>query len=156
MDKVWKDRIIQFVKFGIVGFSNNVLFYLVNVFVLWLFRDKNFKWDYVAGNIAGFLISVLWSFYWNNRFVFKKNNGEERSALKTLIKTYLAYGFTGIILNNVLSYFWISILGISKLIAPLINLFITVPVNFILNKLWAFKSSGNAVKEEVKDDSSIG
>lgn len=30
--------------------------------------------------------------------------------------------------------------GISKFIAPLINLIISVPVNFIMNKMWAFKT----------------
>ena len=30
--------------------------------------------------------------------------------------------------------------GNSKFIAPLINLIISVPVNFIMNKMWAFKT----------------
>ena len=47
---------------------------------------------------------------------------------------------TGIILANVLSFVWINILGISKYIAPLINLIVSVPVNFFMNKLWAYKS----------------
>ena len=59
---------------------------------------------------------------------------------KALLKTYMAYGFTGIILNNILSFIWIDKVGISKFIAPLINLIVSVPLNFIINKLWAFKS----------------
>lgn len=151
MKKETLAKITQFVKFGIVGFSNNVIFYLVNLAVLFMLKNQELSWDYMAGNIAGFLVSVLWSYYWNSKYVFKQGGNEKRSALKTLIKTYLAYGFTGIVLNNALSYLWISILGISKLIAPLINLFITVPVNFIMNKLWAFRSS---VTGEEKNDSS--
>jgi putative flippase GtrA len=150
MNKETFTKIMQFVKFGIVGVSNNVIFYIVNISVLWLLKNKEFVWDYVAANIAGFLVSVLWSFYWNNKYVFKADGTETRSAWKTLLKTYMAYGFTGIILNNVLSYLWIEMLGLSKYIAPLINLFITVPVNFILNKLWAFRT----IKTEEKYDSS--
>jgi putative flippase GtrA len=52
----------------------------------------------------------------------------------------MSYGFTGIILNNILSYIWIDMLGISKVVAPLINMIIGVPINFIINKLWAFRS----------------
>ena len=37
-----------------------------------------------------------------------------------------------------LVYLWIEILKISKYIAPLLNLTISVPVNYILNKSWAF------------------
>lgn len=58
---------------------------------------------------------------------------------KALGKCFLSYGFTGFILENVLSYIWVDRVGISKYIAPLLNLVFTVPTNFLLNKLWAFK-----------------
>ena len=66
--------------------------------------------------------------------------GQQRSVWKALLKTYLAYGFTGIILNNILSWLWITKFGISKFIAPVINLIVSVPLNFIINKLWAFRA----------------
>ena len=50
-----------------------------------------------------------------------------------------SYAFTGLLLANVLAYVWVDLLGISKFIAPLLTLVISVPVNFFLNKLWAFK-----------------
>lgn len=134
-------KIIQFVKFGIVGFSNNIIFYIVNIAVLFALKRFEITWDFVVGNTAGFLISVLWSFYWNNKYVFKKKEGEKRSTAKTLLKTYISYGFSGIVLNNLLGWIWISVFGISKYIAPIISLFLTVPVNFTLNKLWAFRTN---------------
>ncbi len=134
-------KLVQFIKFGIVGVTNNVIFYVVNIAVLFLFKKCTFEWDYMVANIAGFLISVLWSFYWNNKFVFKAEENENRSVWNALLKTYMAYGITGIVLNNVLSYMWINIFDISKLIAPIINLFLTVPINFLLNKLWAFRTT---------------
>ncbi|MDY4170537.1 MAG: GtrA family protein [[Ruminococcus] gnavus] len=45
------------------------------------------------------------------------------------------------LLNNVLSTFWIYTLGMSKYLAPLINLVISVPINFLLNKFWAYKDT---------------
>jgi putative flippase GtrA len=65
-------------------------------------------------------------------------NSSARELLGALAKMYLSYAFTGIILSNVLSYVWIDVLHISKLIAPLINSAIGVPINFLLNKFWAF------------------
>ena len=103
-------------------------------------RDAGLSWDYIAGNVIAFLLSVLWSFYWNNKYVFAQDGGTKRVWWKALLKTYLCYGFTGILLNNVLSWIWITKLGISKFAAPLINLIISVPLNFMLNKLWAFQS----------------
>ncbi|MCR5545686.1 MAG: GtrA family protein [Lachnospiraceae bacterium] len=130
---------MQFVKFGIIGVINTVLSYLINVFVLLVLAPYNVEWDFVAGNMVAFIITVFISFLLNGHFVFKKEEGETRSFWKTLLRTYIAYGFTGIILTNVLSFIWINLLGVSKFIAPLINLIASVPLNFIINKLWAFK-----------------
>ena len=139
LDKNW-EGFMQFVKFGIIGLSNTVISYILNVAVLLILSPFSVSWDFFAGNMVGFLLSVLWSFYWNNRFVFTMQEGQRRSVWKALLKTYLAYGFTGIILNNILSWLWITKFGISKFIAPVINLIVSVPLNFIINKLWAFRA----------------
>lgn len=135
--------LIQFVKFGIVGTSNTLISYVINVAVLFLLKPLHVEWDYIAGNLISFALSVLWSFYWNNRVVFTIQDGEKRSIWQVLLKTYIAYGFTGIVLNNILSWVWINCLDVSKFIAPLINLIISVPLNFLINKFWAFKSGMN-------------
>lgn len=133
------ESLTQFVMFGIVGASNTIISYLINVLVLVMLRTFSLAWDYIAGNIIAFLLSVLWSFYWNSKVVFTQEPGEHRSLWKTLLKAYAVYGFTGIILNNILSWLWISVFHISKYIAPLINLTVSVPLNFVLNKLWTFQ-----------------
>ena len=135
-----KKDLIQFVKFGIVGVTNTVISYLLNIATLKLLENYHVSWDYVAGNLVAFFLSVLWSFYWNNKYVFSEKDGEKRNIGLTLLKTYISYGFTGIILTNALSYVWIRCLGISKYISPILNLIISVPLNFILNKKWAFKN----------------
>lgn len=139
LEKNW-EGFMQFVKFGLVGLSNTLLSYVLNIGTLFLLKPWNLSWDYFAGNMVGFVLSVLWSFYWNNKYVFTATDGEKRNPWKALLKTYISYGFTGIILNNIFSWLWITKLGVSKMIAPLINLIISVPLNFIINKFWAFKT----------------
>lgn len=133
------EHLLQFIKFGLIGVSNTLVSYFLNVAVLVILAPMQVSWDFVAGNVVAFVLSVLWSFYWNSRFVFVLKEGESRSVLKTLLRTYIAYGFTGIILNNALSWVWIHIFGISKYLAPVPNLMISVPINFLMNKLWAFQ-----------------
>ena len=128
--------IVQFIKFGLIGVTNTLLSYAINVAVLLLLKDRNLSWDYVPGNVISFVISVAWSFYWNNRYVF--SNGDNSNWPQKLLKSYLSYGFTGIILSNGLSYIWINLLGVSKYIAPIINLIISVPLNFIIHKIWVY------------------
>lgn len=134
--------VMEFVKFGIVGLSNTLISYLIYLVVLNVLDKYELliKFDYFIANIVAFVLSVLWSFYWNNKYVFKVEDGKERNVFLALIKTYMSYAFTGLLLNNVLAYVWIDVLGINKNVAPLITLIISVPINFVINKLWAFKS----------------
>ena len=128
----------EFLQFGVVGVSNTIISYLLYVVTLLLVSKSGVKFDYIIANIVSWLLSVLWSFYWNNKFVFKKEEGEKRNIWAALFKTYVSYGFTGLILNNILSVLWVSVLHISKMLAPIINLVISIPINFFMNKLWAF------------------
>lgn len=139
-EKQW-ETLIQFVKFGIVGLSNTIISYVIYVGSLLVFENR--KWlptiDYLIAQLIAFVLSVLWSFYWNNKYVFQKNENEERSILYALLKTYVSYAFTGLFLSSILSALWVEIVHIPKLFAPLINLIVSVPLNFIMNKFWAFK-----------------
>ena len=126
--------LVQFVKFGIVGLSNTAISYAV--YSLFVYLD----FHYLIASIIAFVISVLNSFFWNNKFVFKNEADQKRNIFHSLIKTYVSYAFTGLVLQNVLLFVFIEIFIISKYIAPLIGLVITIPLNFILNKLWAFRS----------------
>lgn len=118
----------------------------------------------MVGTVLGFLLSVLNAFYWNNKYVFKQSeeNGEKRVWWKALFRTYVAYGTTGLVLNGILLVIWLRVVHIERLlvpvwrwifdrgikvksseklaeyIAPIFNYVITIPLNFIINKFWAY------------------
>ncbi len=134
------DKFIQFIKFAMVGFSNVIVSYGVYLIFFFLFQAAGIllDTDYLAAQLIGYVLSIFWSFYWNRKYVF----AEGQNAVpwyQALVKSFIAYSFTGVFLNSVLSFLWVEIAGISKVIAPAINLVINVPVNFIMNKFWAFR-----------------
>lgn len=133
-EEAW-DTFMQFIKFGLVGISNTAISYVTYLIVCLL------GFSFHTGNILGFIVSVLNSFYWNNKYVFTVHENERRTWWKALFKTFISYAFSGLILTEILLTLWIEIFHISQLIAPLINLLVTIPINFIMNKLWAYKSS---------------
>lgn len=137
------EAFMQFVKFGIVGFSNTVLSYVLYVLSLLLFRKLEILPNngYLVAQAIAFVISVLWSFYWNNKLVFTLQEGEERLLWKALIKTFVSYSFTGLFLNSILLLLWVEVIYISEFIAPIINLLVSVPLNFVINKFWAFRKT---------------
>ena len=129
-----KTEVYQFIKFGIVGASNTLIAYVIYSICVYL------GIHYLLANALGFFISVLNAYYWSDRFVFKKGEGEARSAIWTLVKTYVAYGSTGLLLASILLYLYVDKLQISEYIAQLLVLVITIPLNFIINKFWSFKT----------------
>ena len=133
------ETLAQFIEFCLSGVISTVLSFLLNIVALFLLRPFSFPYDYIIANLFAFLISVAWSFFWNSRFVFHTTFKGRHGKFKMLLKTYASDSFTGIILSNILSWLWIDKLAISKYIAPLINLIISVPINFLMNKFWAFK-----------------
>ena len=124
----------QFLKFGIVGLSNTLIAYLIYAACIYI------GLHYLLANAIAFGVSVLNAYYWSDRFVFKKGDDETRSAWWTLLKTYLAYGSTGLLLASLLLYLYVDRLGISEYIAQLLVLVITITLNFIINKYWSFKT----------------
>lgn len=131
----------QFIGFGVVGLTNTIISYVLYVLGLKFFNliFKDFRYNYLLAQVVAFVLSVLWSYYWNNKVVFESEDNSAKSTIKRLAKTFASYAFTGLFLSAVLLYLWVDVVGISEYIAPIINLIITVPLNFIINKFWAFK-----------------
>ncbi|MBX9033620.1 GtrA family protein [Gordonibacter massiliensis (ex Traore et al. 2017)] len=123
----------QFIKFGLVGVSNTLVFLAIYYLVLFLQED----W-YLFGNALGWAVSVLNAFFWGDRVVFKNSKRGRVEQLKKLGKSYITYGAT-FLLSTVLLYFEIGWWDISSVVAPLINLLVTIPLNFFINKYWTFK-----------------
>lgn len=155
--------IIQFIKFGLVGVSNTAISYGTEMLCYYLlFKNSDFNLTVkllsllsieasvksiriVYTSILAFIISVTNSYYWNNRFVFKSGNRMFKEHLKAYLKTVVCYGITGLVLSPIIKVL-LSNAGVPYYIASLGSLVITIPLNFVLNKFWAF----NNKKEENK------
>ncbi len=141
MTKEGEQSFLQLVRFGMVGVSNTIVNYVVYVGAMLFLHVIGLwdKYDYLIATVLGFVISVLWAFFWNNKYVFKEKEGEHRSVFGTLVKTFITYSFTGLFLNSFLMVLWVDVFHMSKYIAPIINMTIGVPINFLINKFWAYK-----------------
>lgn len=131
-----RNLIFQFVKFGLVGVSNTLVSWAVYYFFLWI--DENL---YMVGSVVGTVVSIANAFFWNDRFVFRSEKNDWRSRLKRLGKTYVSYGGTSL-LGIGLLWIEVTVFGVSKVIAPIVNLIITIPLNFLINKFWTFSNGG--------------
>ena len=129
-----KALVIQFVKFGLVGVSNTLVSWICYYIILWM--DDNL---YMLGSLVGTIVSIANAFIWNDRFVFKGQENDWKNRLKRLGKTYVSYGGTSL-LSMLLLWIEVQLFGVSKVIAPVVNLLITIPLNFLINKFWTFRN----------------
>ena len=123
-----KENLIQFIKFGIVGISNTAVGF--GVYYALYFCHVN----YLIANGVSWVISVFNAFYWNNKYVFQSGSG----WWKTLFRTYISYG-ASLLVSTFLMYVLVEFLSVTPVQAPVLCLLITIPLNFILNKFWAFR-----------------
>lgn len=144
-----KQSLYQFFKFGIVGLSGTVFGYLLYLLFLLFFCHvsclKNI--DYLLANIFSWVCGVYWNFTWNWKYVFALDKNDV-SWGRALLKTYITYGFTGLILSNLLAYIWVTFFKLDKVIVPIVNLLFSIPLNYLLNKYWAFNDKSKREKRK--------
>ena len=128
-----REWLTQFVKFGLVGAVNTLLSLGINYLFIWI--DPSL---YLWGNFAGWVVSVLNAFYWNNRFVFQKSAATRKELWLRLGKSYVSYG-ASFLLSTLLMWLEVQVLGLSEWLSPIVTLVITIPLNFVVNKLWTFR-----------------
>lgn len=150
--------LVQFIKFGLVGVSNTLISYGIDMLCYYVLlvncafggivallgglgiaADSEAVKTVVATALA-FVISVTNSYYWNSRYVFASQGRRTAGQhAKAYFKTMACYAITGLGLAPVIKV-WLVGGGTPYWAAALGSLVVTIPLNFILNKFWAFKS----------------
>ena len=137
----------QFIKFGFVGALNTII--SLTIYYLFIWIDDGY---YIIGNVIGFIVSTLNAYLLNSKFVFSKKTKQNKARkFNEIFKTFLSYGIS-LGLSTLLLYLEISIGKISEETAPIINLMITIPLNFCLNKFWVYKKKENVMRENTVSD----
>ena len=139
---------VQFVKFGLVGVSNTAIQWGGNQLGYYvLFKSLPEQPRIILGVSFGFILSIINSYFWNNRFVFrsdhKKTFGEHARAF---LKMTASYALSSLLLTYLITS-WLSGLGVPYWFASLAPLVVTVPLNFFMNKLWVFRKKKHVPEE---------
>lgn len=129
--------VAQFVKFGIVGVSNTLLFFatytlLLKVFGVW----------YLAASGIGFAVGAVNGFLLNRAWTFKGHEGDALTPLRWCV----VQGF-GLALNEGLLYLCVDGIGLDKLIGQAIAIAVVVVITFFANRAWTFKTPTPALVE---------
>lgn len=157
---------VQFIKFGAVGGSGVLVNLIVTVIANKLlpgyqgvaidlpFTEFNIRWYHVITTIA-FLVANIWNFQLNRTWTFKsgKHAGWFKEFFPFLATGLVAYVVGQGILTLLLKHG--SPLELAALFpilddstglrtplywAQMIQIVVTMPINFVVNKLWTFRA----------------
>lgn len=125
----------QFVKFGIVGVSNTLIFFLVYTLLL-----KVFGVWYLAASGIGFAVGATNGFLWNRRWTFRGHVGDALTPVR-----WFVVQTSGLFLNLGLVYLFVDGAGLGELLGQAVTIVFVTLTTFFANRAWTFKTHPEAV-----------
>ena len=130
---------LQLVRFGLVGgfgFALNLAVYAFCVHVIGI--------DYHAAAVVAWLVAVLNNFVLNRHWTFDAGDGRVHfQAMRFLVVSLVAFGVSLLLLT-----LFVEAAGIAKVPAQALAVAISMPLNFLGNKLWSFRSEVPMLRTE--------
>ncbi|HVR04938.1 MAG TPA: GtrA family protein [Solirubrobacteraceae bacterium] len=122
---------LQLIRFGAVGGVG----FLVNLAVYTLFVHS-FGVDYRASSVVAWLVAVANNFVLNRHWTFDARAGRARfQAIRFLLVSLVAEVFSLVVLTLL-----VEGAGLAKVPAQAVAVALSMPLNFLGNKLWSFRN----------------
>jgi putative flippase GtrA len=122
-------KLVQYVKFGIVGVSNTLLAFTIYTVLL-----KVFGVWYLGASAIGFVIGAVNGFLLNRRWTFAGHVGDSLTPVRWGIVQGCGLG-----LNLGLLYLFVDGAGIEKLLGQALATGIVTVITFLVNRAWTFR-----------------
>jgi putative flippase GtrA len=121
--------IVQFVKFGIVGVSNTLLFFAIYTVLV-----KGFGVWYVAASAIGYIVGAVNGFLLNRRWTFREHVGDSLTPVRwTVVQG------CGLVANLGLVYMFVDGAGLGELVGQACATVIITVLTFLANRAWTFR-----------------
>lgn len=132
-------ELISYIIFGVVTTTINVVsFFVFNTII---------GWSYLSANGLSIVISILFAFYVNKKYVFRNQTNSTMQLFKELGLFFL---FRGASASFDMLSMWLLIggLGLNNNISKLLTEGVVVVLNFLISKFIIFKK--NEIEEDEK------
>ena len=136
MDSMQQERfkeIILYLIFGVLTTVVNIVVYFICSRFLYL--------DVLSSNIIAWLLSVLFAYFTNRKFVFKSKAEEISTILKECINFFLGRLGTGI-LDTVIMFVSVDLLAFNDVVMKVLSNIIVIVLNYLISKLLVFRMKG--------------
>lgn len=120
---------VQLFKFGVVGVTG----YGVNLVVFAMLTEA-LDVHHIVAAVGAFCVAVTNNFVWNREWTFKARDGHPGFQAAR----FFAVSLVGLGFNLVVLELLVSVVGLAELPSQAIAVAVSMPVNFVGNKLWTF------------------
>ena len=120
---------MQLLRFGLVGVSG----YVVNLAVFALLSGA-LDFHHIAAALVAFAAAVINNFAWNRHWTFDAGDGHAGFQAAR----FFTVSVIGLGINLALLELFVTGAGLPELPAQALAVALTMPVNFVGNKLWTF------------------
>jgi len=127
---MWKDDLIKFIKFSIVGVSNTLVS-LVLFYILFEFLGVY----YIIASTLGYIVGLINSYFWNLRWTFRHRHSSG-VLVKFIIVNVIALSLKLTIISILVESFLMP-----ELFAEIIAMGFAIVVNFGGNRFWTFSKN---------------
>ena len=123
-------EVIMYLIFGVLTTLVNILSYIA--------FTRIFKVDVYVSNVIAWILSVLFAYVTNRKYVFNSKTKTIKSTLKEMLSFYTCRLITfGV--DMVLMYVMIDLMTINDMVSKVVVSFIIIILNYIFSKLIIFK-----------------
>lgn len=127
-----KKEVINYLIFGVLTtVINLVAYYLLSTFLLDIQKEIELQ----IANIISWIVSVLFAYVTNRKYVFESKNKNKVKEVKKFFASRLLTLFE----DMLIMYLGVSILKINDKIIKILSQIIVIVSNYILSKLFVFK-----------------
>ena len=123
-------EIIDYIIFG--GLTT-----LVNIVVFYIF-DTLLGWPYLIANAVAIVLSILFAYITNKRFVFKTSDMTTKENIVEFLK-FIGFRLVSGLADMATMLLLVDLISIDTNIAKLLTQFIVVVLNYVFSKLFIFK-----------------
>jgi len=123
----------EIVNYLIVG----VLTTLVSIIVYAIFT-KLFHVNYMISNVFSWIVSVLFAYVTNKKYVFKSKCDSKKKVFIEIYQ-FFKYRILSFFIDVLLMYVFVEIITLDDMIAKVIVQIIVIVLNYVFSKLFVFK-----------------
>ena len=110
---------------------------LVSVVVYAVFT-RFFHVNYMISNLVSWIISVLFAYLTNKKFVFRSVCATRKDVLIEIYQ-FFKYRIFSFLIDILLMYVFVELVNIDDMIAKVIVQIIVIVLNYVFSKLFVFK-----------------